>query len=283
MNRRPAPCRFVAARLVPLLAVCLLLVGCATIWDIPAPEPQPSREVEPVEAPSRVEPAPEPACPQLPVEELETEAMALLDQGRTEEARLRLDCALERDPQAPRAALLVEQLDADPVAYLGRQSFAYTVQPGESLSRLARRYLGNPLKFIALARYNDIAVPADLRVGQRIRIPGKAPPPPKPKPQEPDAGALLQRALDAEADGELERALELARRAAAAQDAPEQAREVSDRIEAVLVRRYSDQAYDAEARENLALAMALWQQVLELDPENFEAQLNRNRLQDQVQ
>ena len=215
--------------------------------------------------------------------ELETEAMVLLDRGQVAEARFNLECALEQEPRAPRAMLLVEQLDADPVDYLGRQNFLYTVQPGESLSRLARRFLGNPLKFVALARYNDIAVPADVQAGQRIRIPGEAPPPPpEPEPQEPDAEELLQRALDAEAGGELERALELARRAAAAEDAPAQAAEVRSRIESVLVRRYSEQAYEAEAQDDLQRAMELWQAVLDLDSDNFEAQLNLNRLQDQT-
>jgi len=37
---------------------------------------------------------------------------------------------------------------------------------------LAARYLGDPLRFYILARYNGIATPADLRVGQVLKIPG---------------------------------------------------------------------------------------------------------------
>jgi tetratricopeptide (TPR) repeat protein len=63
---------------------------------------------------------------------------------------------------------------------LGKEKFPYKVQPGDTLSRIARRFLGEPLKFYVLARYNNIPISDRLEAGKVINIPGKKPPPGKP-------------------------------------------------------------------------------------------------------
>jgi tetratricopeptide (TPR) repeat protein len=70
----------------------------------------------------------------------------------------------------------------DPVEVLGKEKFPYKVQPGDTLSRIARRFLGEPLKFYVLARYNGIRSSDRLEAGQVINIPGKKPPPGKQPP-----------------------------------------------------------------------------------------------------
>ena len=71
--------------------------------------------------------------------------------------------------------MLIQQLDADPVDSLGARHYVYTVKPGETLSRIAEERLGDGMKFVILARYNGIAVPATVVAGQRIKIPGDQP------------------------------------------------------------------------------------------------------------
>ncbi|HSH70374.1 MAG TPA: tetratricopeptide repeat protein [Deferrisomatales bacterium] len=99
----------------------------------------------------------------------------LLNRGEPERAREELIGALCSDPDNALARELLGQLDADPRQVLGEASFAYTVQPGESLSRIAQRFLGDKYKFYLLARFNSLDNPSRLRSGQVIQVPGEAP------------------------------------------------------------------------------------------------------------
>jgi LysM domain len=81
------------------------------------------------------------------------------------------------EPRHPQALNYVRQIETDPVALLGRESYPYSVRPGESLSSIARDRLRDTNLFYALARYNNIKVPRQLAAGQIIRVPGKAPAP----------------------------------------------------------------------------------------------------------
>jgi tetratricopeptide (TPR) repeat protein len=93
-------------------------------------------------------------------------------------AEAELNAILQEDPGHRVAADLKEQLTADPQQYVtqkyGGQSFKYSVKNGESISLIAKRYMGNTLKFVILARYNDIDEPKSVNVGTVLRIPGKA-------------------------------------------------------------------------------------------------------------
>ena len=63
------------------------------------------------------------------------------------------------------ALSLSRQMTVDPVTTLGRESFAYTVRPGDTLAVLAQRQLGDAYLFYLLARYNDIKVPKLTNAG----------------------------------------------------------------------------------------------------------------------
>lgn len=106
----------------------------------------------------------------------EIDAIALLlDHGDKDAARKRLKPLLKADPMNASARLLSDSIERDPKELLGPQSFAYTTKPGDSMIALAQRFLGNRLKAYQLARYNGIANPSTLTVGQVLRIPGEAP------------------------------------------------------------------------------------------------------------
>lgn len=99
-------------------------------------------------------------------------ALVLLEQGHAGEARAQLVRAIEQSPDTSEfASRLMRQLDEDPETLLGEDSFEYRVKPGESLSLLANRYLGDEFLFYALARYNGIDVPGRVPVGQALKIP----------------------------------------------------------------------------------------------------------------
>lgn len=105
--------------------------------------------------------------------------IALLEQGETGPAKKRVSAALKRDPNNPALMLLRDSIVRSPRELLGPDSYRYTVRPGETMSGLAQRFLGNRLKFYQLSRYNGIDRPASLAAGQVLNIPGKAPAPPQ--------------------------------------------------------------------------------------------------------
>ncbi|MCB1923895.1 MAG: LysM peptidoglycan-binding domain-containing protein [Gammaproteobacteria bacterium] len=266
----------------------LLLAACQTTLSTSQQAPtdqQPQQAVE----------APEP-CPSLSARELEREAIEMLDRGESIEARRLLDCALAENPHSRRSASLIRQLDADPIEYLGARYYWYTVQPSETLSKIAGERIGDSLEFVILARYNDIPVPANLVAGQRIKIPGDespsaavpvtAPPVPRvePPPVEPpsaaapDAEQMRSAALAQEQGGELEaayRGLQAAREAD-----PEQAGIDDDiaRVRAALVADLEEKAYASELAGDVNEALATWEKILTIDPRNIPAQLSRSRL-----
>jgi len=104
-------------------------------------------------------------------------AVTALQYGQEANAKVDLEAALRQEPDSKMAKSLMAQILADPVQYFGGQeSFSYTVQSGDSLSTIARRFLDDPLKFHILAKFSDIPDPSHLQPGQTIRVPGKKPP-----------------------------------------------------------------------------------------------------------
>jgi hypothetical protein len=146
------------------LAAAALLAGCTTTATAPISAP----------ASVTVEQG-------LSVGERLTLAKELLNHNGRDKARAELRAVLQSSPANPAATQLLREMDEDPVAALGQQSFGYTVRPGDSFTTLATRFLRDPLKFYLLARYNDVASPADIVVGQVLRIPGYPPAPPSPR------------------------------------------------------------------------------------------------------
>lgn len=67
------------------------------------------------------------------------------------------------------------QLTVAPERYFadrGDGDFEHRVAAGETLSQIARRYLGSADQFVALARYNGIERPRDLAEGDIVLVPG---------------------------------------------------------------------------------------------------------------
>jgi hypothetical protein len=229
-------------------------------------------------------------------------AVNLLETGHEDQARVELQNALALDPANKLALNLTRQLTVDPVATLGRESFAYTVRPSDTLSQIAGRFMGDIYAFYILARYNDIKVPRQVAGGQVIRIPGKAPPPgtldreprrppveasapapaappppPAPPPApEPTAGMLALRSAEtAERAGDLERAAAEYKRAASL-DQPAAAGKAED-LRKRLVSRYTVNARTAFVKQDLTGSIRAWDKVLELDPNNDTAKLERQK------
>jgi len=116
------------------------------------------------------------------------DVISLLDKGEEKAAHKKLEAMVKRDPADTRSRALLDSISADPAATLGAQSFAYRVEPGDTMQGIAQRFLNDRMKFYLLARYNQIAVPASLKPGQTVRVPGVRPkeaavPAPRPRPE----------------------------------------------------------------------------------------------------
>lgn len=238
---------------------------------------------------------PEPAAPGLPPSaaaqgQAQKDAQAAVEQledGHEDEARALLRKAVNLDPNNKLAVSLLRQLNLDPVALFGRESFSYTVKPGESLSRIAGHFMGDIYLFYGLARYNDIKVPKQVAGGQVIRVPGRAPaveereparsavkpvlkssrqaPPPPP----PAAPASVPAVVPVPPVAEPAPAPAVDTGAAAKAKAEAQRKK--------LIEQHTQKARASLARQDLDGAIANWSQVLELDPGNDTARLERQK------
>lgn len=258
-------------------AMGVLLSACQTPPPPVAPAPPPSA---PAPAPVVVQsappspavpaPAPEPPAPPGTAQRLALSALEMLELGQEEQATVELQRALQIEPNHRLSQSLLRQITVDPVAALGRESFPYRVQPGETLSRIAQRFLGDVYQFYLLARYNDLKVPRQLAGGQLLRIPGKAPPP-DPAPSTGSAPAPVPPAAAAVPPSVVPAAVS----PAAPPDPGRAERERRDRIT-----RATRDARAAFARQDLATAIREWDRVLELEPDNATARLERQRAVD---
>ena len=289
-------------RLAPLVrafaaGAVLVVVGCATPPPPPAPAP-----AAPVPEPVAVAPAPPPPPELTPAQakaqaqKLAIEAVDLLQNGDEATAHATLDKALAADATNELARKLLEQIRADPQKELGSVFFRYTVQRDDSLSKLAQQFLGDRFRFYILARYNDMANPSRLAAGQVIKIPGKAPPAVAPKPAEvveaspkppapteaetksrDDVQAVLRRAREQETRGNLEAAYATLDEAVPRYPDSEALVKQRDAVRTALIRSLDREATQAFQRQNLELAIAKWDRVLQLDPANRKARLERER------
>jgi tetratricopeptide (TPR) repeat protein len=200
-------------------------------------------------------------------------ALEQLENGQEDAALAELERVLQADPNQRLALSLMRQIREDPVTMLGRESFPYRVQAGESLSSIAGRYLRDVYLFYALARYNGIKVPRQVAGGQTIRVPGKAPAPgaapaPAPAPAVPvPVPASPVPPVPAPP-------------APAPAVPPAVAPAPPAETKAALVARYQREARAAFAKQDLEGAIRSWDKVLEIDPDNRNAQLERQRAKD---
>ncbi|MBK9677238.1 MAG: LysM peptidoglycan-binding domain-containing protein [Betaproteobacteria bacterium] len=282
--------------------IALVVAGCATPPAAPPPAPAPVAPVAP--APEAAAPAPPPPAPELTpaqaktqAQKLAIEAVDLLQNGDEAAARATLDKALALDATNELARKLLDQVRADAQKELGPVYFRYTVQRDDSLSKLAQQFLGDRFRFYILAKYNDMANPSRLAAGQVLRIPGKAPPPatsakpPEPaeatarppvaaEPEAKSSDEVLQaqrRARELEAKGNLEGAYAALSESLQRFPGNEALTRQRDGTRAALIRSYDREAAQAFQRQNLDLAIAKWDRILELDPANRKARLERER------
>jgi tetratricopeptide (TPR) repeat protein len=204
-----------------------------------------------------------------------TIAVEFLEAGQEELAEAELKKVLQSDPNQRLANSLMRQIKDDPFNILGRESFAYRVQPGESLSGIAKRFINNdPYSFYALARYNKITVPKSLAGGQVIRVPGKGPALQAPAPAAAQTPAAVPPVVTV---------------APPAPPAPSvappppsdvdklQAEMAAKRKREESIANFSRAARAAMAKQDLDGAIRNWDSVLKIDPENNNALLERRR------
>lgn len=98
-------------------------------------------------------------------------ALELLQNGDSHGADIELHAYLKGAPENTSALYLIAQIETPLSNLFPRESFTVKVAWDETLSSLARTYLGNSLAFYGLARYNGIATPSKVGEGQNIRIP----------------------------------------------------------------------------------------------------------------
>lgn len=275
--------RYKLHRLSMLMVGVGLIAGCAQPpGSTNSPTPPAPRPVQqtPTPAPAPVpEPPPPPVVPMSPqaVQKAVTGAIELLEAGNEEQAAAELQRVLQADPNHRLAQSLMRQIKEDPVTMLGRESFSYRVQPGESLSRIAQRFMNDVHLFYILARYNDIKVPRQLAGGQTIRVPGKAPPPsalapaPAPAPKAPSPPAPAP--APAPAPTPAPAPVPVPPPAPAEAPAPN----ADAKAKADAINRHTRAARSAFAKQDLNGAIRSWDAVLELDPDNRTAQLERQK------
>ena len=273
--------------LVRFLLITLIasLSACAAM---PAKEAPPPVEAEVV----ALTPA-----PGLSPKERLRRALELLGGGDEEQARVEILAYLERIPNSQVAANLLLQIDTASDVYYPAEYQEVILKPGQSLSNVAKVYLGNAYEFFGLAKYNDIVHPGRVVPGQVIRVPltpealdafeqeivkGDAP--------EVDSETAVEAlADDMSVEEELEDAekLEEIQASTASPMAPQLAGQQEARLEEVSAPAVAPQQLDAIHRQainayraqDLDAAIELWDQILTLDPTYESARLYRSQAQ----
>ncbi|MBV9571244.1 MAG: tetratricopeptide repeat protein [Alphaproteobacteria bacterium] len=122
------------------------------------------------ELPPETTALPEEAQPENPETHFDR-AVELLKQGSAEDADAELHSYLELVPKSKPAKFLLSQIETPVAKLYPAKNVRIRVPKDGDLSSVAKTYLGNPLAFYGLARYNGIAVPSDVHEGQWLRIP----------------------------------------------------------------------------------------------------------------
>lgn len=201
-----------------------------------------------------------------------------LQDGQAAEGREALVAYLKREPGNPTARSLLQQLETDPVVLLGKAHTTYTLRPGDTLGELAGRFLGDPLRFLALARYNGIDRARSVAAGQTLKIPtarmaqtaaaeaaADDAPPASPRGRS-EAESHQQRGIALMGRRQHEAAYEAFGRALELEPELEPARRHRAALRSVLVGEYHKAAVVRYRNQQLDEAVALWDKALALDP-----------------
>jgi len=231
---------------------------------------------EPAEiAPVAVEVAPTyETKPNLSSQQRFREVLSLLENGRPGPARAELLLYLQEKPKSAIGGDMMEQIDLPATEYFPEDYREIQLAPGQSLSTLAQEYLGSVYQFYALAKYNDIDKPRNLRTGQTMRIPltetslavfaagdsGEAP-----APTAASDDAVNTKVSGQESVNKVEAAAEV------------ETAETAVSAEAVDVEQLHREALNAYRAQDLDKAIGLWDQVLVLDPDHESARLYRSQ------
>ncbi len=140
------------------IAALLLLVGCQTA---PQVAPPPAVAAAPLFTPE----------PGLSDQQRLSKAIALLSEGSAGQAEAELQAYLRHKHNSKVAKTLLKQINTPVGEYYPSDFVAITLSNGESLSTIAKQYLGDALQFYALAQYNNIANPGRTTIGQVIHVP----------------------------------------------------------------------------------------------------------------
>lgn len=97
--------------------------------------------------------------------------VSFLETGDAARAGIELEAYEDQDGDPVLAAYWREQIHGDPGTLFEDVGKTYTTRQGESLSSISRKFLGDPLRFYALARFNEIGNPSKIVAGQEIKIP----------------------------------------------------------------------------------------------------------------
>ena len=196
----------------------------------------------------------------------------LLQEGDATAAMVWVQRMLAADAGNALALNYQRQVESDPMVMLGRESCAYTVKAGESLSTIARDRLRDSNLFYVLARYNHIKVPKLLAAGQVIRVPGRcAAPAPPPAAAAPAPAPAMSATPAPPATPPATSPAPPPAAAPAASPGPE-------RITALM-----REGRTLAARQDLCNAVRAYDKVLEIDPAHGSARTERQRALDLIE
>jgi cell division septation protein DedD len=211
------------------------------------------------------------------------EVLYLLEEGEPLAARAELLVYLENQPRSEVGRDLLRQIDTPSREYFPDESRPVELRDGESLSTLSQQYLGSLYQFYALARYNGIDEPRKITIGQTIEIPltdkarqAFAQPQDQPVVQPEPELEPVPSSTPIAAEPEPEPAPAPEPIAVEPEPAPEPEVE-PDTTEQDLAEadRLYREALNAYRAQDLERAIALWDEVLELQPGHENARLYR--------
>ncbi|RCS30603.1 LysM domain-containing protein [Rhodanobacter denitrificans] len=221
-----------------------------------------------------------------------------LQSGHYAEGEKALRQYLEQHPGDRAAQAMLRQLTADPRQVLGERWRTHVVQPGDSYSTLAERYLGDPNLFLILARYNGSTNPSRLRVGETLHMPlsaadtAAAVAAPAPAPAAATMPAATVRGTEAPAaaarrlqeesvsllgQGQQQQALARLDQALAIDPHLKPAGTGAAALRTQLLDSYHERAIVLYRDQQLDKAIALWDRILAIEPDYEPAIVYRTR------